>query len=185
MILWSRGFLSTSLVLEPPQSRYTPTLFTFHAPVLLFPVRRARPPPTQHLWARGGHMPKQVCWTVVCVPSTFLSSGDTEQSLVCEEQVVNAVSKLCELSLCLNQGLYTVTFLCKVAFAFKGGRFKTVGVIHFRINWKSQKRGTTSVLAPRKNVSKAFQKLSRLQFSQARIFRNAEFFQRPSREESF
>lgn len=70
----------------------------------------------------------------LCVPSTFLSSGDTEQSLVCEEQVVNAVSKLCELSLCLNQGLYTVTFLCKVAFAFKGGRFKTVGVIHFRIN---------------------------------------------------
>lgn len=121
----------------------------------------------------------------VCVPSALLLSGDTEQSLVCEERVVNTVSKLCELSWCLNQGLYNVTFLCTVAFAFKGGSFKTVGIIHFRINWKRQKRGTPSVLAPRKTVSKAFPKLSRLQFSQAQIFRNAEFFQRPPREESF
>lgn len=40
------------------------------------------------------------------------------------------------------------------------------------------------MLAPRDLVLKAFKKLPRLQPSQVELFRSAEFFQRPSREES-
>lgn len=135
MILWTRGFLST----DPGTGTSAAQIHTLLH--LMFALQHhcsflgdVLVLPQLDTWACGGHYlsmssgQSSVSHQLSSHPVTENNHSFVKSRLWTQEQTLRAS--------CLTKGLYAVSFLCTVAFAFKGWRFKTVGMVHFRINWE-------------------------------------------------